>query len=271
MNQKDVNYRVLEYINHPWKTVPKLMFTSLWPLTWRLSAFILVLALGAGATHYTDLAFFLIGFWVLLMPLLISEYKTGAWKIFARDNHWKLDSVTPIEKVTPPSLNFGHNHNFSYVIHANIDGIACDLFMYECTTGKGKLKITRHFTVGITDLPVKSIPHIVLLTKKGIEAGLKNDISNGETLRLEGDFNKYFKLQIEKGQQIDALAVITPDVMETLIDYNQSESIEIFEGKLYFIVRGDKRGATSVKQLIRSITELGGRLQRNVALSHYDP
>jgi len=44
---------------------------------------------------------------------------------------------------------------------------------------------------------------------------------------LEGDFNDYFKLRLRKGQEVDALAIIAPDIMQTLISYNKGEDIEL--------------------------------------------
>ena len=45
------------------------------------------------------------------------------------------------------------------------------------------------------------------------------------TVSLEGDFDSYFTLKTEQGKEREALEIITPDVMQTIINYGSQLSI----------------------------------------------
>jgi hypothetical protein len=102
----------------------------------------------------------------------------------------------------------------------------------------------------------------MLLLSKKTKIDVARDLEDGERLNLEGDFNDYFSLQIEKGQEIDALSVITPDVMQKLVDYNQAEDIEILATNLYFMCGHDRRDYQHMQSFLQSITELSVQIAR---------
>jgi hypothetical protein len=112
----------------------------------------------------------------------------------------------------------------------------------------------------------KNLPHLLLLSKKA-KADLHRDLQNSQQLKLEGDFDNYFKLQIEQGQQVDALVVITPDVMQTLVQYDTAEDVEILSNQLFFILNHDKRDAKDVQQLVTSVVALAARIIQNINLA----
>ena len=104
----------------------------------------------------------------------------------------------------------------------------------------------------------------MLKAKRGIGQEARVDFADHETLQLEGDFQDYFSLQIEKGQEIDALEILTPDVMQALVSYNQREDIEILGDGLYFIATGDDRTPESVQKLVGSTVELSGQILEQI-------
>lgn len=55
-------------------------------------------------------------------------------------------------------------------------------------------------------------------------------------ITLEGDFNNYFSLNIKKEYEIEALQILTPDIMEYLINKAQGLNIEITNNH-FFIYR----------------------------------
>jgi hypothetical protein len=263
MNPDAVDYTPLEDIPHAWMIV---MNSALHGLAWPLT--VVITALGAYLSIIVKdprAGIILLAFYFAYITRLVSRFKNQVWDRFAAANRWSLDVDTPPDNIIPPSLQFGHSKHFSPVIQANLGNLVCDLFTYDCTTGYGKSSQTHYFTVALTALP-KAMPHIILDAVKD-SSDEKNDIPNAQVLKLEGDFNNYFKLQIEPGQQIDVLTVLTPDVMQTLISYSQKEDIEMLGTQLFFIVNGDDRGPNDVRQLIRSVTELEDQLKENVRLS----
>jgi hypothetical protein len=191
-------------------------------------------------------------------------YKNNLWTNFALANSWTLSAALTDQDI-PPSLVFGHSQKFSTAVDANVSSIYFGAFTYQCTTGSGRYQQLHQFTVANVTLP-KVLPHIQLLSKKA-KADVKRDLANAQNLQLEGDFDKYFSLQIESGQQIDTLSVLTPEIMQTLISYNNTEDIEILNNQLYFISRGDNRDAQNVSLLIKSVVELSQQIIQNINLT----
>ncbi len=264
MNPDSISYTPLDAMNNAWLPTLK----SVWrDRFWQLATAALIAAGGlAFVTHSSNVIIFAVVLYFFLFGSYVNRYKNKIWQQFALVNGWSVSADDAGEGLVPPSLQFGHSQNSSPVITANLAGLQCDLFEFDTTTGGGRYKTTHYFTVATAPLP-KSMPHMVLRAKKSLDSDMQNDMDNGETLQLEGDFNDYFKLQVEKGQEIDVLAIITPDVMQTLVNYNQAEDLEILGSSLYFIMRDDKRDSEQIRQLIRSIIELTARLQENARLS----
>lgn len=262
MAPENVNYQPLEAINTAWKTV---MRTGLGGWAWPLAAAATAAGIWVSYAARDIRAIMITVFYFAYISALVNRYKNKIWSLFAAANGWQLDAVSSVEANMPPSLKFGHSPKFSPIIKANLNGTDTDLFEYECTTGHGRSSQSHYFTVAATRLP-KIVPHILLYTKKG-HSEMRGDIDNAENFKLEGDFNDYFRLQIEKGQEIDALTIITPDVMQAIVGYGQGEDIEMTGDQLYFIIKGDKRDPATVKQLIRSVVELSDQLKENIRLS----
>ena len=259
MTIEEIDYSPLEAMRHAsFKIVNKTWHGVLWPVG--ILVFIIGMWVLIAAQVSFVLVFGLVGYFSVV-GWLTRKYKANVWLHFAQANNWTTSPESQGESELPPSINFGHSHVFSSAINAVFESTNFLMFEYECTTGEGKSSQTHYFTVAKTTLQ-KNIPHIILRAKRH-SADLTGDMENVEKLKLEGNFNDHFQLQIEKGQEVDALIIITPDVMQTLLDYSQSEDIEIIGNNLFFIVRGDKRDVEPVKQLIRSVAELSGQLREN--------
>lgn len=262
-NPANINYLPLTGMRHAGWTTFKNSFKD--PLG--IVAFVaLVLGAPIGAILLAPgLATIVIGpvLYGLFLGHRIQGYKTGLWEAFAQANGWPLDNSTPIGELVPPSMQFGHSPHFSPVIQAQLGPLSCDLFSYNTTVGEGKYSHTYYYTMARMPLPVL-LPHMLLLSKKA-GAELQRDLANKQDVQLEGDFEDYFKLQIEQGQQIDALTVITPDVMQTLVQYNQAEDIEILSADLYFIMGLDNRSLARVQHLIESAAALSQQIMQNIA------
>jgi hypothetical protein len=75
----------------------------------------------------------------------------------------------------------------------------------------------------------RRLPHIVLQRRRGalLYAG------DGPEFELEGDFGKHFELHVPTGYERDALYLLTPDVMQTLIDEAADQRVEIVDDDLF--------------------------------------
>jgi len=260
---KNINYEPLRQMGTARRRALK---TSLHG--WRLPVYVLTLiaslALSAKTANLWP-TIIVVVFYCGHVSALVNKYKDSAWQEFAMANGWQVDSKTSIFTLLPPSINYGHSQRFGTVLLAQLGDVMCSLFTYSCKTGSGKNEATHNFTVARVALR-EQLPHIVL-NSKSARADIEETIEHDEKLKLEGDFNKYFNLLIEKGQQINALEILTPDVMQILVSYNTNEDIEINGDSLYFISRNDKRDYKDMPSLINSIMHLTHEINENISLS----
>lgn len=194
----------------------------------------------------------------------IRAFKDSVWWRFAEANGWLVIPELAPELLLPPSLQFGGNQVISPVIGAQLGTVRADMFVYQTTVGEGKNRQVYYFSVARVVLPV-SLPHIMLRAKHGISDEVRQDFADGEKLQLEGDFEDYFSLQIENGHEVDALEILTPDVMQALVSFSQREDIEILMDSMYFIVSGDNRTPEGITKLVQSIVSLTEQIVEQIA------
>lgn len=260
-----IDYSPLDKMHHSGTHVFKTSFNS-----HGIAVFVLVLiaSIALATTPISQVSFMVLFVYIAVLSAKINAYKNHIWQDFAAANGWPAINRSG-DADLPPSTNYGHSRNYGMVVKAQLGQIICAIFTYDTTTGEGKYQTTHYFTVASVALP-KNLPHIILNSKKD-KADIQTRFPDYEKLKLEGDFNNYFNLLISKGQEIDALAILTPDVMQTLISANADEDIEINGQQLYFILRNDKRDTESIKKLIASTEALANQIIQNISLSTAAP
>ena len=87
-----------------------------------------------------------------------------------------------------------------------------------------------YYSVMQITLPRK-LPHIVLDSKHTRGKQMRFKFDSEQKISLEGNFDTYFDTYFPAHYEIDLLSIITPEVMEVLIQANQFD-IEIYEGSL---------------------------------------
>lgn len=137
------------------------------------------------------------------------------------------------------------------------------------TTGSGKNRTTHEWRY--VRLKVKrNLPHMVLDSIKGdlrifgkrLISNLPSSFKSSQELSLEGDFDKYFTLYVPDEYERDALYVLTPDLMQLLIDKARGCDIEIIDSYVYFYFkeRHTRRGdVDAMKRIFELLDGLGGK------------
>lgn len=87
-------------------------------------------------------------------------------------------------------------------------------------------------------LPVP-VPHLFFeaTATSGLFDDLPVAIKRYQRLSLEGDFDRWFHLYVPKAYERDALFVITPDVMASLIDLAHQFNVELIDDRMVFFAR----------------------------------
>lgn len=255
MTDQKINYKPLDAMDGAWSAVLKDMPAS------HYAPVILGLVLAVAAAvviHHPGpvvLAAALIG---QHLSGKVKKYKNNIWQNFGTANNWRVGIATmpeaTVEGLIPPSLlGRGHSEELSPFVEAKPGNHTFEVFMYKFSTGSGKSEKDHYCTIAHVSLE-KPFPHLILDSKSNKTLLERGDAT--QRVKLEGDFDSYFTLFIQKGRQIDALSVITPDVMQTLIDMNSHQEIEVSDKHLFFISNNDLRNSASVKALFEAANAL---------------
>jgi hypothetical protein len=88
----------------------------------------------------------------------------------------------------------------------------------------------------------KALPHIYLDAYQNNRFGRQPEFvyDNDDVVSLEGNFDEYFKCYAPKEHKVLALSILTPDVLQTLMNSAYKYDIEIIENHVRLIVRGPK-------------------------------
>ena len=130
----------------------------------------------------------------------------------------------------------GHSHRVRDIILGTHEGHAVRIYLFQFTVGYGKNSHT--YTDSVFEVQfVGTFPHIILSNAYMGGFGLLGASTGEERVRLEGDFNKYFTMQIEKGLETEAYEIFTPDVMQDLIPYASTFAFEMYADTLYICAK----------------------------------
>jgi hypothetical protein len=163
---------------------------------------------------------------------------------FAQIAGFQYNEKIPAADVAAPYLQIGYNRSLEDVVGGIFQNYPARFFNFNCVVGEGKSRHTITFTAAQIGYKA-TLPHIFLdahhhyFTEEAIFS-LKNPVENDkneEFLKLEGNFNKYFTLYAPKGYEIETLQILTPDIMQDLIEYSKNFSLEIYGSNLYIYSR----------------------------------
>jgi len=232
-----------------------------------LAAFICFLI---GIFLAVEAAFIVFVICMSIIATKMAAYKNVVWKNFAAANDWYIVTTTPSNyRFVPPALiGVGHGGRLGAIVHAQFEGHECDMYMYEFTTGSGKNSQTHYYTVARVLLS-KNFPHLILDSKKSW--AIREHGSAKQRVKLEGDFDQCFSLYHVPNEQISALSIITPDIMQTLIDSNSAQDIEIADNYLFFMIHSDKRSAAEMPAILKSVDDLADEIAHKAKTLRHTP
>lgn len=86
----------------------------------------------------------------------------------------------------------------------------------------------------------KLFPQVLLYSRRNYTSlsSMRVQYKISQRLNLEGDFNDYYDLYIPEGVQIDALALLSPNMMQLLKDCSGLFSVEFYGNELILMTQG---------------------------------
>lgn len=150
---------------------------------------------------------------------------------FALANNFTYTAQGTLTGLDGGLFYIGSNRRVFNLVSGTYQDYPITVFNYSYVTGSGKSAHTWHCTVFELDLQ-NTLPDI-LLKRVGQNFGGPLCSINENYLQLEGDFNQYFMVDVTKGYEIETLQILSPDVMEKLIDNDPGFSMEIVNNHLF--------------------------------------
>ena len=149
---------------------------------------------------------------------------------FADANGYQFSPTGDPAEFDGSLFQLGDSKQVSDVIRATYLGCPIVLFRYKFYRGKAVGKYTVLQLQFDADMPDLYLRPAIL---PGSPFVSKASGDGAEYVRLEGDFSTVLSLDIQKGYEVEALEVFTPDVMGYLMDNCKNFSIEILNNHLY--------------------------------------
>jgi len=167
-------------------------------------------------------------FWYIAV---YGKIKTEFTQEFGKSIGFTYEKNASVQTASGKLFATGHSQILLDVLSGVYQKTPMRIFTLRFTIGYGKNSHTYSYTVFEAILN-NTVPDILLFSKAHMNA-ISDWFGNDETIELEGDFNKYFKLRVPKGYEQEAYQIFTPDVMADLIDKAQNVSFEFIGNRLY--------------------------------------
>ncbi len=187
------------------------------------------------------------GFFLFCVPLfsMVQVYKTLENKYYASIAQ-SLQYTYNAKDAVPSSgklFTFGSNRSLKNVL----TGIYKDLPFWfgKYTFGVGGGRYEQYYIYTVAALQTrKSLPRVVCVPVNLSTGSLLNSWKeeNCEHVSLEGDFNKFFKVYVEKGKEDEALEILQPNTMSMLMDTYKEYGFECSGSTLYIFKLGYPEG-----------------------------
>ncbi len=175
---------------------------------------------------------------LVLLPVLVplSVYRYYGSKVqgeflnqVAASLGFSFSPDAPSESVSGTNFSIGHGQTLTNVMSGTYKHYPARLYDFSYTVGYGRDSYTTTSMVFELTTPAP-LPHVLL--NIGLDESVPDDV---EPVKLEGDFNSYFKLYVTRGAQMEIRELFQPDTMQTFIEQFRDYRMEIFGTKVYLI------------------------------------
>jgi hypothetical protein len=156
-------------------------------------------------------------------------------------------------------FSIGHSRRVTHLIVGDILKHNTQIFSYQYVTGSGKHRQTHSFQIFEITFD-KSLPFFTLKEKMLFFSPINISTTHSTNIKLEGNFNTFFDLEVEKEFEIELLQIFTPDLMHELCEKWKHLSIESIENKVYIY---ENRAVNATKEL-DSMFDLAGRFIKSI-------
>lgn len=228
-----------------------------------------LVAVFSGVSNLAPVIFyglFVTGF--LLSYVLYRQFLTHeavVWRQFATANKWQVHIEEEANALVPPFFTkIGHSHKSSELLTGQLDQASMGLFRHQYTLGYGKDSQVYPFTLLVFKINAK-LPDMLIFGHR-FSIPTETNLFK-EKLRLEGDFNKYFKVFVQQDNEVDELSILTPDIMQFLMTSDTELAVATYNNRLYLIKDNDVRRFDKLPPFIDFGQKLYQEVMQNLPLA----
>lgn len=188
---------------------------------------------------------------------------------FAKDNGFKFkDGLDYVD--LPPllgGLNF-ERQDYEFHMGGRIGRHNFSLFVGNFSTPRSSGYRVQEAWIFHTKLSAE-LPHFVVDARYNTIKQSK-DIKNYQKIDLEGDFSSYFHLYCPKGEQINTLSVMTPDIMQALKEFWQYTDVIVDGDDVWLLGTNEADDHEDVQHLFDTAVAVLPELQHRAATYKWD-
>ncbi len=207
----------------------------------------------------------ILGFSITLIILFLYlnswylESKKSFWKKVAEKYTWKYEHSKNTVSEKGLLFNIGNPEPVQNCIVGNHNGQKIQIFEYSYILTQGKSKI--HFDFTVFEISFSgTFPHLYLNYKKDWYSNYPTNTKLAK-ISLPTEFEEIFKIYAPKEYEIEILEILTPEILQVLIDNGWDYDMEFVDGEL-IIYKNIKfqsfedmdRDLTKVRKLIDTLS-----------------
>ncbi len=211
---------------------------------WFLAILAILIAVGCCwfAWYVNNYQFAIAGFVFVLLGLGLVGNKARAefMEQIASALGYQYIGSTAVSSVSANLFKVGHSQSISNAMQGTHGGFPLRIYDFQTKIGYGKNEQTFPYTVFEITYPY-DLPPFLMLAHEGLFGGIGGGdptLPQGTFLKLEGDFNKYFTVSVEKNFEMEALEILTPDVMNDFVQKSRGINFELSDHRLYIFQHG---------------------------------
>ena len=247
--------------------------TSSWKYVWRHGALLIIIIFAVAVftailfPKIIHLIFFALVTCIIFgYTAVYNKMKKEFFKQFGTSIGFTFTDSIDVDSVQGKLFGIGRDRLISDVLTGTYQDISVRIFCYQFTIGGGKSSQTVYNTVFEATFN-SSMPDLLVSSQSQIQF-LDDCFNDEEVLKLEGDFNKYFKVRAPKGFEVEAYQILSPDIMVDLIDKARNLNFEFNKNKVYIYVPKVVSTKADMQSMFNLVEYIDGVLKHNISEVH---
>ncbi len=193
--------------------------------------------IGVGLAQDLRILVFTIGIYATWITGISNRIEVEFMEQFAALNHLDYQPTADLYSTTGRVLSNGHNQTVTSVISGWLNKLPYQLFLFTTIVGEGRNQTTIKNTV--MEIPMgKNVPNVFAVSLKPTsphwwQTNILPQPKTDYSLHLEGNFDDYYQIQIDPGEEAIAMQIFEPNLMAKLIDTPYRYDFELLDQTLF--------------------------------------